>query len=151
MRRWNAGGKPIDIEPYREDLLKYLESQENLVAAWLYGSYGTPFQTPLSDLDLAVLYRRDRFPDFREQGGLSLVLTALLHEDDVSVTVLNRSPVLFQFRVLETGRLLVCRDPVALADFVESVISRHADFIVDHERFVREYDAALVEQYGHDG
>jgi predicted nucleotidyltransferase len=151
MRRWNARGKPIDIEPYREDLQKYLESQESLVAAWLYGSYGTPFQTPLSDLDLAVLYRRDRLPGLPEQGGVYTDLAALLHEEDLSITVLNRSPVLFQFRVLETGRLLVCRDPIALADFIESVISRHADFIVDHERFVHEYDEALVEQYGHDG
>lgn len=150
MRRWNASRMPIDIEPYQEDLHEYLENQENLVAAWLYGSYGTPFQTPLSDLDLAVLYRRGKLPELLEEGGLYMDLAALLHEEDLSVTVLNRSPVLFQFRVLETGRLLVCRDPVALADFLESVISRHADFIVDHERFVQEYDEALVEQYGHD-
>jgi predicted nucleotidyltransferase len=149
MRR-NAKGTPIDIEPYREDLRKYLEDQEGLVAAWLYGSYGTSYQTPLSDLDLAVLYRWDRLPDLGEEGGLVMDLTAILHEDDLSITVLNRSPAIFQFRVIESGPPIVCRDPVALADFIESVISHHADFIVDHKRFTQEYDEALVEQYGHD-
>ena len=150
MRR-HAKGKKIDIEPYRDDLIRYLEGLDGLVAAWLYGSYGTPYQTPLSDLDLAVLFRRDRVPDLSEHGQLYIDLAEILHEDDdFSILILNRAPVLFQFRVLETGRQLVCRDPVALADFVEQVISRHADYIVDHQRFVEEYDQALVERYGHD-
>jgi predicted nucleotidyltransferase len=147
MRRY-ARGKAIDIEPYRDDFVSYLEGLDGLVAAWIYGSYGTPYQTPLSDLDLAVLFQPTQVPDFRGQGQLYGDLEGILHEEDFSVLVLNRAPVLFQFRVLETGRQLVCRDPVALADFVERVISRHADFIVDHDRFVEEYDRALLEQYG---
>ena len=69
----------------------------------------------------------------------------------MSITILNRVPVLFQFRVLETGRILLCRDPIALADFTEEVFSRHADFIVDHEQFVKEYDQALRERYADEG
>jgi predicted nucleotidyltransferase len=149
MRR-TATGKPIDIEPYLDDLRNYLGGLDGLVAAWIYGSYGTPYQTPLSDVDLALLFRREKLPDFYGHGRLYTDIHAILHEEDVSVTILNRSPVLFQFRVLETGRQLVCSDPVALADFVESVISRHADYIVDHQRFCREYDQALVERYAHD-
>jgi predicted nucleotidyltransferase len=147
MRR-NAKGTPIDVEPYLEDLRRYLEDLDGLVAAWIFGSYGTPYQTPLSDFDLALLFRKDEVPDFDRQVEIYGKIPEILHEDDVSITILNRSPILFQFRVLETGRRLVCRDPVALADFVEFVISRHADFIVDHERFVAEYDQALVERYG---
>lgn len=147
MRRYGKGN-PIDIEPYRDDLAKYLEGLDGLVAAWIYGSYGTPYQTPLSDLDLAVLYRRDQAPDFYGHGQLYTDLAQILHEEDFSILILNSAPVLFQFRVLETGRQLVCRDPIALADFVERVISRYADFIVDHQRFIEEYDRALLEQYG---
>jgi predicted nucleotidyltransferase len=147
MRR-NATGTPIDVEPYLDDLRKYLEDLDGLVAAWIYGSYGTPLQTPLSDLDLALLFQKEEVPDFDRQVEIYGKIPAILHEDDVSITILNHSPILFQFRVLETGRRIVCRDPVALADFVEFVIIRHADFIVDHQRFVAEYDQALVERYG---
>jgi uncharacterized protein len=148
MRR-NAKGIAIDVEPYLEDLRRYLEDLDGLVAAWIYGSYGTQDQTPLSDLDLALLFQKGKVPDFHRQLEIYAKIPEILHQDDdVSITILNRSPVLFQFRVLETGRRFVCRDPVALADFVEFVISRHADYIVDHRRFVREYDHALVERYG---
>jgi predicted nucleotidyltransferase len=145
--RQRESGTRIEIEPYRGDLLKYLAGLDGLVAAWIYGSYGTPYQTPLSDLDLALLFRRDRAPDLSAQGQLYLDLARILHEDDFSILVLNRAPVIFQFRVLESGRIIVCRDPVALADFTELVFSRHADYIVDHERFVEEYDQALRERY----
>jgi predicted nucleotidyltransferase len=150
MRR-NESGTPIDVEPYLQDLRSYLESFEGLIAAWIFGSYGTPYQTPLSDLDLALLFRRDRVPDLDRQGQLYADIPEILHEEDVSITILNRAPVLFQFRVLETGRLLLCRDPIALADFTEEILSRHADFIVDHEQFVKEYDQALRERYAPKG
>lgn len=149
MRR-SETGSPIDVQPYLQDLQGYLESREGLIAAWIFGSYGTPHQTPLSDLDLALLFRRDRVPDLSRQVDLYADIPEILHEEDVSITLLNRAPILFQFRVLETGRLLLCRDPVALADFTEEVLSRHADFIVDHEQFVKEYDQALRERYAHD-
>lgn len=148
--RIHATGKPIDVEPYLDDLRNYLEAQADLVAAWIFGSYGTPSQTPLSDLDLALLFRLDRIPDGKERLGLQAEISAILHEEDVSIMVLNQAPVILQFRVIESGRQLVCRDPVALADFVEIVISRHADFIIDHERFTEEYDRALVERYAYD-
>jgi uncharacterized protein len=148
--RIHATGKPIDVEPYLDDLRKYLEAQAGLVAAWIFGSYGTPSQTPLSDLDLALLFRPDRLPDGRERLRLQAEISEILHEEDVSIMVLNQAPVILRFRVIESGRRLVCRDPVALADFVETVISRHADFIIDHERFAEEYDRALVERYAYD-
>jgi len=149
MRRSESRG-PIDVQPYLGDLQIYLETIEGLIAAWIFGSYGTPYQTPLSDLDLALLFDREHVPDLTRQGRISLDIVEILHEEDVSVTILNRAPVVFQFRVLKTGRRIVCRNQVALADFTEALISHHADFIVDHEQFVKEYDRALVEEYVHD-
>lgn len=149
MRR-SEGREPIDIEPYLPDLRAYLEGLDGLVAAWIYGSYGTPDQTPLSDLDLALLYRPERVPDLEGELLVYGRICDILREEDISVTVLNRSPVIFQFRVLETGRQLVCRDEEALADFVESIIIRHADYIVFHEQAVRDYDQAFAERYGRD-
>jgi hypothetical protein len=64
------------------------------------------------------------------------------------ITLLDRAPAPFQYEVLATGRLLLCTDPAALADFVETVLDRHADYVTD-ERFLREYDQALVERYAH--
>jgi predicted nucleotidyltransferase len=137
----------IDVAPYLPALHAYLETLDGLVAGWIYGSYATPLQTPLSDLDLALLFRRDQMPAFGDMLGIDSCISGLLHEDDVSVAILNRLPVVFQYRVLKTGRQLLCRDPEALSDFVESVLIRHSDYIVDHERFLAAYDRALVKRY----
>lgn len=148
MRRLKNTGRPIDIDAQLPALEACLRDVDGLVAAYLYGSYGTPDQTPLSDVDLGLVFAPGREPSFDDQLDIVGRVIGATHEDDVSVTVLNRMPAIFQFRVLETGRLLVCTDPEALADFMSEVFSRHADFMIDHQRFLEEYDAALIERYG---
>jgi predicted nucleotidyltransferase len=142
MRRHETG-KPIDVEPFLDDLRAYLGTLDGLVAAWIFGSYGTPDQTPLSDLDLALLFRREAVPGLGRQGEVWERIKEILHEEDVSVTLLNRVPILLQFRVLETGRRLVCRGEIALADFTEHVLSRHSDF---RTHLLKEYSEAQIEQ-----
>jgi predicted nucleotidyltransferase len=148
MRRLRNDGRPIDIDDRLPDLVEKLRPVEGLVAVYLFGSYGTPYQTPLSDVDLALVFRDDAAPD--RAGELRLVedVTTALAEDDVSVVILNRADVIFQFRVLETGRPLLVTDPTALADFSARVFSRHADFRIDYDRFLLEYNQTLVEEYG---
>lgn len=148
MRWLNNDGKPIDIEPYLGALVAELRALPGIVAAYLYGSYGTPLQTPLSDVDLALVFRPEAVPSFKEELRLIGLVTGTLHEDDVSVTILNRSPCTFQYRVLATGRRLLSTDPIALADFVEGVLRRHGDYVIDERRFLAEYDEALLEAYG---
>ena len=63
--RWRERQPPIDVEAYLPDLRAYLERLNGLVAAWIYGSYGTPYQTPLSDLDMALVFQPGKVPDVR--------------------------------------------------------------------------------------
>jgi predicted nucleotidyltransferase len=147
MRKLKIDGKPIDIEPRMAALQAGLREIPGLAAAYLFGSYGTPYQTPLSDVDLALVFRRQAVPSFKQELDILGRILEALAEEDVSVTVLNRAPLLFQFRVLESGRPLYVADEVALADFLADVLSRHADFAIDHATFVREYDETLRELY----
>lgn len=148
MRHLHNDGKLINVDPYLDELVAQLREVPGLVAVYLYGSYGTPLQTPLSDVDLALVFRLGSEPAFDEELRLIGLVTEILREEDVSVTVLNRSPSPFQYRVLSTGRKLLVTDEVALADFCEWVCKRHGDFVIDYENFLREYDQALVEAYG---
>lgn len=148
MRKLRCDGRTIDISARLGTLRARLAGVPGLVAVYLHGSYGTPFQTPLSDVDLAVVYRRGAVPTSHQELDVINSVIEALGQEDVSVTTLNRSPVVFQFRVLETGRPLLVTDETALADFVEEVLGRHGDFIVDYRNFLGEYDQALVEHYG---
>jgi hypothetical protein len=61
--------------------------------------------------------------------------------------VLNQAPLAFQFKVLAEGRRLLLLNEIAHADVLEHTITRYSDFAIDEDRFLREYDQALVEDY----
>ncbi len=82
-------GEPIDVEARLPALRSCLQSTPGLVASYLYGSYGTSDQTPLSDVDIAVIFARGCEPTLAEELDLTGSVVQALSEEDVSVTVLN--------------------------------------------------------------
>ena len=146
-RKIRNTGRAIDVSDRIPALVEMLGNEPGLVAVYLYGSYGTPDQTPLSDIDLGLLFTDDQVPTPKEHVALITRIIGVLREDDVSVTVLNKAPLAFQHRVLAHGRRLLVRDEIAHADFVERTVTRYSDFAVDEARFFEEYDRALVEEY----
>ncbi len=117
------------------------------MAVYLFGSYGTPFQTPLSDVDLALVLSEETVSSAREIELTGLILE-ILQEDDLSVTILNRAPLALRYRVLAEGRCLLKLDEIAHADFVERTLTLYQDFAIEESSFFREYDRALLEDYG---
>ena len=146
-RKIRNTGRAIDVSPHLAELTHALRGVPGLAAAYLYGSYGTPFQTPLSDVDIALIFAERTEPSFAQHMELIGHVTGALHEDDVSVTILNRAPLAMQHRVLADGRPLLVLDEIVHADFVERTITRYSDFAIDEARFFEEYDRALVEEY----
>ena len=149
MRKLRNTGTAIDVSAHLPALLEALRANPAIIAIYLYGSYGTPYQTPLSDVDLAVLFRPDQIPDFHGHIDLINQVTGGLHEDDVSVMILNNAPLSLQFAVVSKGRRLLVTDEVALADFLEVLFGRYGDFAVDEAKFFAEYDQARREELAH--
>jgi predicted nucleotidyltransferase len=153
--RHNAGmtrkirntGRTIDVSAHMAALERLLGEVLGLVAAYLYGSYGTPYQTPLSDVDIALVFKDGDEPSPEQHVELIGRVSDTLQEDDVSVTVLNTAPLAFQHRVLAEGRAVLIRDEIAHADFLERTTTRYCDFAIDEARFFEEYDRALAEEY----
>lgn len=148
MRKIRNTGKLIDVSSRLDTLVERFRDQPGLVALYLYGSYDTPQQTPLSDIDLAVLFEEGDAPGPRERLLLTGVAIEALEEDDVSLTFLNRAPLPFQHEVLRTGRPLLVLDDVALADFHQRVVHRYCDFAIDYEGMRADYDEGLRRAYG---
>lgn len=149
MRKLHNDGRRIDIGDRLPALEEALRAVPGLAACFLFGSYGTEWQTPLSDVDLAFVFRPGSVPDLDRELHLIGVVTDALREEDVSVTDLNRASLALRFDILSKGRPLFVFDEIALADFIEETIDRHADFAVDRDRFLAEYDRALAEDYVH--
>ena len=143
--RLSVHPKMIDISGQMSAFRNYLSHNDQIVTIFLFGSYDTKYQTPLSDLDLAIL-TREPVSDEEELEILSTV-SSILQEDDVNITFLNKTNLLMQYKILSTGRLLYCADQIVLADFTEGVIKFYGDFQIDLEQFYREYDRKLREEY----
>ncbi|MGB9868179.1 MAG: type VII toxin-antitoxin system MntA family adenylyltransferase antitoxin [Bacillota bacterium] len=135
----------VNIEPRIGALIDYLESQDDILAAYLYGSYGTTYQTALSDIDIALLFYSGSRPDLRRLLSLEADISSICYEDDVNVLVLNDADVMLQHRVLETGRPLVEKEPTAVSDFREYVFKVYGDFEPFYRAFCRDYDQTLRE------
>lgn len=146
-RKLQNTGRPIDVSARMEALEKAFREEPGVIALYLYGSYGTPFQTPLSDVDIAVLYAEDTDLSLDHELGIIGLATEVLHEEDVSVAILNRAPLAFRYKVLAEGRPVFIQDEIAHADFLERTITRYLDFAIDEARFFEEYDHTLVEEY----
>lgn len=149
-RRHRQTGGFLSIEPRLSRLQDVFRATPGLVAVYLYGSYGTADQTPLSDVDLALLFQPEAVPSPERELELAALLTEAAGEEDVSMTVLNRMDHVSAFQVLAQGRLLYLADAEVAADFLEEVLNRYGDYEIDYHNFLRDYDEALREAYGRD-
>lgn len=96
---------------------------------YLYGSRVVGPVTPLSDVDLAVLVaptvEKDRLFDLH----LRLIgdATRILQTDEADLQIVNSMPVQMQYSVLQSKRVLFCRDEVRRVNFESSVLVRYLD------------------------
>lgn len=136
----------INIDSTLPAMHSYLVGCPDIAAAYLFGSYGTEFQTPLSDVDLAILFIQEAgyCPD--RLLTISAELSRIAQEEDINVVVLNFAPITLQFDVIATGRLLFKKETY-LEDFIEYVLKHYADFKIDLDIFNEDYDSALREVY----
>jgi predicted nucleotidyltransferase len=148
MKKLDKVLEDIDIDERLPVLVERLGQTPGLVALLLYGSYGTDRQTPLSDVDLAVIFHEDEQPGPEERLRMTGLVMDALQVEDVSLTFLDRAPLPFQHEVLRTGRALLVRDDVALADFSEFVIHRYCDFVIDYRAMLADYDEGLRQAHG---
>ena len=116
-------------------LQKFIEGNKSsgeIVAFYLFGSYATDRQTPMSDVDLAVLLdksvRREQY--LNERLELMGKLSEILGNAAFELVVLNEVPAALAYRVIQDGELLFIRDEAKsqLVDFKVRTMDRYFDF-----------------------
>lgn len=93
-----------------EALIEYFSAQEDVLAAYLFGSQVTGKARPGSDVDVAVLLGEgDDFARFERRLQLGNEAEVIVGRP-VDLIVLNDAPPFLQHQVLKHGRLLYERD-----------------------------------------
>lgn len=103
-------------------------SQPGISALMIFGSRAAGSPRPDSDLDVGVLPdSSDPQARRRLQSQLAVALADLAPAGRVDVVLMDEAPDLLRQRILETGRVLICRDPAAFQDLRVRTMREHGD------------------------
>ncbi|GAV23429.1 type VII toxin-antitoxin system MntA family adenylyltransferase antitoxin [Carboxydothermus pertinax] len=134
-----------DIKGQIEELKKYCEQNKNILALYIFGSYGTELERITSDIDLAMLFRNS--PSLFEELEIESDISQIFGRDNIDLVNLNKAPLDICHQVLYTGDLLYCTDEIALADFKEKVFNTYGDYGITLKKFYDDYMKGLRDKY----
>ncbi|SPF55222.1 putative nucleotidyltransferase [Candidatus Desulfosporosinus infrequens] len=126
--------RPLDFNFIREklkDLPHSLSSLEQQISAvFLFGSLATNKETPLSDVDLAVLYHKGLSLDELDRFHLQVmgIITDLLQSDDIDVINLNTAPLTMQYGAIKQSKILLLNNREEYIDYWEQTVKYYLDF-----------------------
>lgn len=138
-RLLDAAGQRVDVRLSADasDLIRRARAffssnaPAGVVSAYLFGSWARGDRHRESDVDLAVLLDRSRYPGRRERSDarirISADLVAALGTNEVDLVVLNDLPPGLARRVVLDGVPLVISDPEIAHAFSRDVQLRWAD------------------------
>lgn len=125
---------PIDFQFIRErikDLPHLLAGlEEQISAVILFGSLATNTETPLSDVDLAILYHKNLSVNELNQLHLQVLgkITDLLQSDDIDVINLNTAPLSMQYGAIKQSKILLLNNREEYIDYWEQTVKYYLDF-----------------------
>ncbi|WP_252244892.1 nucleotidyltransferase domain-containing protein, partial [Clostridium sp. VAP33] len=109
----------INIDNKINDLKNYFKSNDNIVAAWFTGSYGTEYQREDSDIDIALLFEKSI--GIMEEMDIACRISEILDFDNIDTINLLSAPITLKFKVIDEGRSIYEKDYYKVCDFMEEV------------------------------
>lgn len=110
-----------------ETLRRFFFGEEAVELAYLFGSRAGETAGPISDYDLAVLYRKSPAPwNIYETAHR---LAALLQTDRVDLIDLSRAPIELKYAVIATGILLYERSTCVRVEFEANTLTIYGDYL----------------------
>jgi len=125
-----------------EKISRTISTHNEIVAAYVFGSFAKGYERADSDIDIGLLLAHDEegggfYPE-RIAGELKGTLKT---KRDIDVRILNRGTLRFLHQVLN-GKLVFCRDDKKRIEFETSTIRKYLDF----KPFLEEYDRMRKER-----
>lgn len=120
-------------------LVSFLERDERIIFAYIFGSFADPEIPFFRDIDLGVYVRDYKDTDWEKyEIDLPLELQrSFEHRYPFDVIVLNRADIFLVKNVIE-GELLFTKDEDLWSDFVEKALLRYLDIAPVFYRSFRE-------------
>jgi uncharacterized protein len=118
--------------------------EDEIIAAYLFGSAAHGAAGPLSDIDVAVLSTASPAEDGAIADRVAERLERTLRVPRIDVVALARAAVPLRYRVVRDGTLIVSRDAARLERFIVDSTLHYLDFAPLRERAFRVQRAAIL-------
>ena len=102
--------KKLNTENIINYVFDYLANREDILFAYLFGSYAKGNQTHLSDIDVAV-YMEDNNQAFDQKLGILNDLTKILETEEIDLVILNKAPIALLTKILANKVILIDKKP----------------------------------------
>ncbi len=121
----------VDEQSLGSRIADLLESRQEVLEAYLFGSHARDEAQPHSDIDVAV-YIDEAYEDqsvFGLRAELSTLLMAGLRDNGVDLLILNHAPPVLYYHVLRDGIRVLSRELAATTTREGRTVSRYCDFV----------------------
>lgn len=135
----------MTLENIKEKLQDYFISNNDIIAAYIFGSYFTEYKRTDSDMDFAIYFEKEL--TLLEISSIEAAISILLNFEKIDVLQLNDSPIKIRFKAISQGNLIYEKDSDKLSNFLEQAFDFYQDYSIKLEDFYRTYDKALKERY----
>jgi len=100
-------------------IIETIKSHPGVVAVYLFGSYAKGEQTPMSDVDIAVILDKPTPESEADVGSMAT--------PEIDVVLFHRLPLHVKFEVFKHGKELFVRDEERLAEIKLEVMREYLD------------------------
>jgi len=106
-------------------LKEVMEKDEEILFAYLYGSYALDASHWESDIDIAVYIKPTDIEGYlKKEKELWTTLIITFHNDHIDLRILNTLPLLLKYKVIKEGIPILIKDESERADFDTMVMNR---------------------------
>lgn len=127
------------LSKYISLIVKYFSQDEEVMLAYLYGSYAKGNADIRSDVDIALLVRQKPRLITKKEIAYALEIENIIKNTEVDVRILNDSPLAFQYQVVKKGRLIFCRNQRLRVRYESNLINEYLDF----KPYIEYYDRCM--------
>jgi len=129
-------------------LVQFLNKQEYVKLAYLYGSAAKGNRGKLSDVDLAVfldesLNKKERFS---RQLDLISDLTGILKTDNVDLVIMNDAPLSLKYEIIKANNPLLVRNNSEKIGLEHAILSEYLDRRYYEKRWTADFLKKVAEK-----
>lgn len=120
--------KNITLGEFIQKASSLLQSKEEVIVAYLHGSYLLRPDSEHNDIDIGVLLGEEgKFIAMEEEIYLSSFLEEKLGISPIDVKVLNSAPKFFQYKVIKDGKAIFCRNELKRIEYEVKLTNEYFD------------------------